>query len=248
MTSEPSILSKVSIIIPAHNESATIEGVVTAARAQEYPNFEVIVVDNASSDDTAAIAEHAGAHVIKESNKGILFAKEAGRRAATGEIIAGLDADCIPPPNWLKKGVSYFTVPNIVAVTGGYMYEDISPFMSGFIKWGFSNVQTRLNAFMQWRKRGAYMTGGNCFIRASALEKIGGFDTAISFLGEDTDTATRLSKIGTVFFAKDLFVRSSGRRFLRTGYLKTYFSYLKSDTAVFRKNKALLDKARTSQT
>ena len=91
---------------------------------------------------------------------------------------------------------------------------------------------------MQWRKRGAYMIGGNCFIRATALEKIGGFDTSISFLGEDTDTATRLSKIGTVFFAKDLFVQSSGRRFLRDGYLKTYLTYLGSDAAVFKRNRA----------
>jgi glycosyltransferase involved in cell wall biosynthesis len=230
---------RVSIIIPAHNEADSIEETVRAARALEYPDFEIIVVDNASDDDTGARAESAGARVIRETKKGILFAKEAGRRAATGEILAGLDADCSPPRDWLKKGVAYFTRPDIVAVTGGYIYYDIPFFMRTLIKWGFSYMQPRLSTFMQWRKRGAYMTGGNCFIRASAMQKIGGFDTSISFLGEDTDTATRLSSIGAVVFAKDLFVRSSGRRFLRDGYLKTYLTYLKSDTAVFEKHRKL---------
>ncbi|MEK7480216.1 MAG: glycosyltransferase family 2 protein [Patescibacteria group bacterium] len=226
---------RVSVIIPAHNESGSVEHTVRAVLGQEYPDFEVIVVDNASTDDTGAVAERLGARVVREPRKGILFAKEAGRRAATGEIIAGLDADCVASPDWIRKGVSYFTKPDIVAVTGGYIYDDISPFMRTFIKWGFSIVQTRLNALMQWRRHGAYMIGGNCFIRAAALEKIGGFDTSIPFLGEDTDTATRLSAIGTVSFAKDLFVRSSGRRFLRDGYIKTYLTYLKSDAAVFKR-------------
>ena len=167
---------RVSIIIPAHNESVLIERAVRAARAQEYPNFEVIVVDNASTDDTGARAEHAAARVVKEPRKGILFAKEAGRHAATGEIFAGLDADCIPPPDWLKKGIACFTSPDIVVVTGGFIYNDISPLMRALIKWGFLVVQTSLNKYMQWRGRGAYMIGGNCFIRMSALERIGGFE------------------------------------------------------------------------
>ena len=164
---------RVSVIIPAHNESGSVEHTVRAVLGQEYPDFEVIVVDNASTDDTGAVAERLGARVVREPRKGILFAKEAGRRAATGEIIAGLDADCVASPDWIRKGVSYFTKPDIVAVTGGYIYDDISPFMRTFIKWGFSIVQTRLNALMQWRRHGAYMIGGNCFIRAAALEKIG---------------------------------------------------------------------------
>ncbi|QQG37977.1 MAG: glycosyltransferase family 2 protein [Candidatus Kaiserbacteria bacterium] len=227
----------VSILIPAHNESGPIEKTVRAARAQKYPDFEVIVIDNASTDDTAARAQEAGARVIREARKGILFAKEAGRKAARGEIIAGLDADCLPPDDWLQRGVSRFTDDTIVAVTGGYEYDDISSFMSGFIKLGFKYWQPYLNAIMQWRRRGAYMIGGNCFVRASALEKIGGYDTSIQFLGEDTDTATRLSKIGKVIFARDLFVRSSGRRFLEHGYLKSYFTYIKSDAEVFRRHR-----------
>src|SRR3989344_7819751 len=88
---------RVAIVIPAHNEGETIGAVVRAALAQEYPDFEVIVVDNASDDDTGAHATQAGARVVREDRKGILFAKEAGRKAATGEILAGLDAECVPP-------------------------------------------------------------------------------------------------------------------------------------------------------
>src|SRR3989338_284158 len=127
---------RVSIVIPAHNEEDKIGSAVKTALVQAYPDFEVIVVDNASDDGTGARAAEAGAHVVREDRKGILFAKEAGRKAATGEILAGLDADCIPPTDWLRRGVVFFEDPHVVAVTGGFDYYDLSPIPRTLIRGG----------------------------------------------------------------------------------------------------------------
>ena len=228
---------RVSIVIPAHNEEDKIGSAVKTALAQAYPDFEVIVVDNASDDGTGARAAEAGAHVVREDRKGILFAKEAGRKAATGEILAGLDADCIPPTDWLRRGVVFFEDPHVVAVTGGFDYYDLSPIPRTLIRWGAMFVHRPISYLLQALGRGAYMIGGNCLIRKSALEKIGGYDTNIRFWGEDTDTATRLSSVGKVVYAKNLFVRSSGRRFLRDGYIKPFLTYVGSDVKVFTRHR-----------
>ncbi len=107
---------KVSIVIPAFNEEGYISEAVQAALNQDYPDFEVIVVDNASTDATAAVASKFPVTVVSEGKKGILHAREAGRRAATGDIIAHVDADCTPAPNWLSTGVANFSDPKVAAV------------------------------------------------------------------------------------------------------------------------------------
>ena len=98
----------VSIIIPARNAGASIGGVVRASRAQRRPGVEVevIVVDDASTDNTAAEARAAGARtlVIPASGAGNpAAARNLGARAARGEILVFLDADCVPADGWLRS-------------------------------------------------------------------------------------------------------------------------------------------------
>src|SRR6478752_4782789 len=84
---------RLSVVIPAYNEGRSIEAVLGRVMAQ-LPEAEVIVVDDASKDDTAAIAERAGARVVRQAyNKGNGAAVKAGIRAARGEVILLLDAD-----------------------------------------------------------------------------------------------------------------------------------------------------------
>ncbi|MFA6274209.1 MAG: glycosyltransferase family 2 protein [Candidatus Paceibacterota bacterium] len=217
---------KVSVIIPAHNEEKHIAKTLKAVCALDYPNFEVIVIDNASTDKTSKIAKTFPVKVIYEKRKGTLFARERGRLEAEGEIIAGIDADCLPEPDWLKIGISFFKNPKIVSVSGVVDFWDSPTFVRKFLIFGQKYIIVANNEIMQFLKVGGNLFGANNFIRASALEKIGGFDTRILFHGDDTNTAKRLSKVGKIIFTNKIILKTSYRRWEDKGFFSTLLIYL----------------------
>ncbi len=94
---------RLSVIVPAKNEAATISDIVTAARS-EFPDAEIIVVDDGSTDTTAAAAREAGAIIVSHPESlGNGAAVKAGARAATGEVLAFLDADGQHDPRDISK-------------------------------------------------------------------------------------------------------------------------------------------------
>jgi cellulose synthase/poly-beta-1,6-N-acetylglucosamine synthase-like glycosyltransferase len=220
---------KASIVVPAYNEENVISETLRHLLAQDYPNFEIIVVNNASKDRTHEVAaSFPGVRVVDESRKGLLWAREAGRQAATGDIIVNIDADCLPEKDWLSHGISYFENPKYVAVSGPYDYFD-----GGFF---FRNTSLLLQKNVYWFvskivqlpfiKQGAILIGGNNFIRAEALKKAGGYDTSITFYGEDTNTAKRVSKFGYVLFNRSVVMKTSARRFIEEGKINITVKYL----------------------
>ena len=94
---------KVSVIIPAYNEEKSLGQTLDAVMVSDYHDFEIIVSDNGSVDKTSEIARSKGVKVVSEKRKGTLWAREAGRKAATGEILVFLDADCLPEKTWLSN-------------------------------------------------------------------------------------------------------------------------------------------------
>lgn len=96
-------MATISVIIPALNDAVLLRGCLEALAAQTRQADEIIVVDNGSTDDTAAVASAAGARVILEPAKGIFSATAAGFDAATGDVLARLDADSRPMPGWLER-------------------------------------------------------------------------------------------------------------------------------------------------
>lgn len=218
---------KVSVVIPAYNEEHVISPTLHAVLAEDYPNFEVIVIDNASTDRTGEVARAFPVKVILEPKKGLLSARERGRKEATGEIIVNIDADCLPEKDWLSRGVALFTHPSIVAVTGPYNYYDGGKFFSTVSLLLQKNAYYALNLFIQlpYIKQGAILIGGNNFIRADILEKAGGYNTSILFYGEDTNTAKRVSRHGKVIFSRDVVMKTSARRFKQEGTIRITLKY-----------------------
>ena len=218
---------KISVVIPAHNEEKNIAATIRAVLAQDYPDFEIIVVNNASTDSTSKIVEALPVRLVHESRKGLLWARERGRIEATGDIIANIDADCLPDPHWLARGASHFDRADVVAVTGPYDYHD-----GGFIFRSSSLLTQKLlygpvNAIFQLPiiRKGALLIGGNNLIKADALRKAGGYDTSITFYGEDTNTAKRVSKHGRVIFSRKVVMKTSARRFKDEGTLNIMTKY-----------------------
>jgi glycosyltransferase involved in cell wall biosynthesis len=96
-------MTTISVVIPSWNDAVFLQTCLVALAGQTRPADEIVVVDNASTDATAAVALAAGARVIHEPLHGIWPAAAAGYDAATGDIIARLDADSIPPADWLAQ-------------------------------------------------------------------------------------------------------------------------------------------------
>lgn len=233
-------MPKVSLVIPAFNEEKYIEKTLQAVLNQDYTDFELIVVDNGSTDRTREIVgKFPQVKLLSEAKKGPNAARETGRKHATGEIIGTLDADTILPKHWVGRGVSYFKKNRIVAVTGPYDFYDgglVFRVTASIVQIIFFSLAHMVNQYIL--KKGAIVTGGNVLIRAHTLENIGGFNTDISFYGDDTDTAMRLFRLGEIIYSPALIVKSSARRFKGMGHIQTFWIYIQNHFLMLRKKKA----------
>jgi glycosyltransferase involved in cell wall biosynthesis len=118
---------RISLVIPAYNEEGHLAACLRAALAQIEPFHEIIVVDNNSFDNTAAIvAQFPEVILLQESHQGVVFARERGFVASTGSIIARIDADTRLPKDWSRKVRTIFTDTSISAVTGSMEYYEIA--------------------------------------------------------------------------------------------------------------------------
>ena len=221
---------KFSVVIPAFNEAPNITRSIRALQSQNIlrSDFEIIVVDNNSQDETFSVATSAGADkVIKEPTRGTNPARQCGFKESSGEIIAFLDADSEPPPNWLEKIEKNLLIKGVAAVSG--------PFDYGFA--GFKNLLDKIYTgkilpgipfvlkFIFGKKAGVII-GGNFAVWRSTLEKIGGLPSLV-FWGEDATTAMLISrKVGKVVFDPELKVKSSPRRFEKSGFLQLNVKYI----------------------
>lgn len=96
---------RVSVVIPVRDDAGHLDRCLRALAVQTSPPWEVVVVDNGSTDDTPAVARAHGARVVPQPRVGIPVAAATGYDAARGEVIARLDADSVPPPDWVARVV-----------------------------------------------------------------------------------------------------------------------------------------------
>src|SRR4029077_10931511 len=140
---------------------------------QELKDFELIVVDNGSTDETPVIAKKLGARVIGENRRGVAHARQAGFLISKGGIIATTDADTVVPPDWLSRIVREFREDtNLVAVGGLYRFYSGPP----LVRVLFSRV-----AYPLWRidrsiTGGVELAGCNLAVTREAFLKVGGFN------------------------------------------------------------------------
>jgi glycosyltransferase involved in cell wall biosynthesis len=114
----------ISVVIPVKDDGILLRECLLALHAQSRPADEVIVVDNGSVDDSASIAAGMGARVVTRVGGGIPAASAAGYDATRGDVIARLDADCIPSAGWLARIARDFEEESLVAVTGPARFID----------------------------------------------------------------------------------------------------------------------------
>jgi glycosyltransferase involved in cell wall biosynthesis len=216
---------RLSFVVPAYNEEAYLPACLESILAQTGElgdAVEIIVVNNASSDRTREVAlSYAGVRVVDEPRKGLTFARQAGFVASTGELIANVDSDSRLTEGWVAKVLAEFAAePKLVSLSGPFIYYDMSPSQRVSVR-VFYLIAYLVYAVNRWVLRaGSMVQGGNFVLRRRALEQIGGFNTAISFYGEDTDIARRMNQVGKVKFTFELKMFSSARRLKKEGMLR----------------------------
>jgi glycosyltransferase involved in cell wall biosynthesis len=219
----PSSAMKISLIIPAYNEEQLIGSCLQSVAKHGVDQFsEIIVIDNASSDRTAEIAgSFPGVRVVRETRKGLSYARQRGLETATGDLLAFVDADTRLPAGWAHMVQEEFgRSSEIVCFSGRYSYYDGSFFLRTLL-----NIFWWLSAPLAYQLVGYMVVGGNFVARRTALEVIGGFDLKILFYGEDTDIARRLSSTGRVVFRMRFHNSTSTRRFVKEGLIVTSARY-----------------------
>jgi glycosyltransferase involved in cell wall biosynthesis len=214
---------RISLVIPAYNEEAYLGGCLDSVLASGGRFHEIIVIDNASTDRTAAVAAaRPGVRVVYEAQKGLLSARQRGYREATGEVVAYVDADTRMPAGWYDRVADVFsTRPDVVSLSGPARYWDATPWQRAFLA-----VLWRISAPVGYRLVGYMIYGAHFAVRRSALDAIGGFSRTIEFYGEDTDLARRLSRHGKVMFDMGFYILSSARRFATEGMFRTNVVYV----------------------
>ena len=117
---------QISVVVPAYNEEKYLPACLASLGRQTFRNFEVIVVDNNSTDRTSEIAKSFRVRLVKEKIQGMIPARERGFEVAKSEIIARTDADTVVPENWLSQIYEIFSKqPDIVALTGSHEFPDL---------------------------------------------------------------------------------------------------------------------------
>jgi len=226
-TAHPEGASLVSVVIPAHNEELYLFSCLESIRSQDYAGeYEVIVVDNASTDNTAQIARDWGARVAYESRRSPACARQKGAEVARGRIIAFIDADTRAPSHWLSTIVWRFLCdPETVVVSGPYAYNDAGR-IARIASYGnfISIIIDQL--FRKAFDKGSAVWGCNFAVRRSSLMKVGGFDTSIKFYGEEYELSLRLRNAGKGGVMPRLFVLTSARRLKRIGVVNQYWNWV----------------------
>lgn len=206
---------KISIVIPVYNEADALGGCLESIARQSIRPHEVIVVDNNSSDDTAEIAGNFPfVTLLREPRQGVVHARSRGFDAATGDIIARIDADTILPEDWLANVRQVFKDPAIDAVSGVALYYNVAA--AGL----FNAIDLFFRRRLSWQLGDrVYLWGANMAIRRQAWRRARPALCERSGMHEDYDIAIHLQELGgTVVFDERLRARVSSRR-IDVGYL-----------------------------
>jgi glycosyltransferase involved in cell wall biosynthesis len=186
----------VSVVICARNAEKYVKNCIESILNQTFEDFEIIIVDDASTDQTENLIRGFDDQRIRyfrnEEWFGIAKSRNRGLIHAAGKYIFFTDADCVVAKNWIEEGLKYLEDADCVGVEGKILYvsEHYAPTYSDHV--------------MENRNGGHFMTG-NVAYKKSVVKGVGGFDERISYLA-DRDFALRIMKQGKICFNKDMVV------------------------------------------
>jgi GT2 family glycosyltransferase len=189
--SEP-LWPKVSVVVALYNASKTLDECLASVAKLDYPDYEVVVVNDGSTDGSQAIIDRYPFRSITSPNRGISAARNLGLQAATGEIVAYIDSDAYADPDWLRCLVRTFAESGAVGVGGPNL---VPPSDSWQAKCVFRSPGGPTQVMLD-DTSAEHIPGCNMAFRKSALDEIGGFDPVFTAAGDDVDVCWRLLERG----------------------------------------------------
>jgi glycosyltransferase involved in cell wall biosynthesis len=210
-------LPKVSIVVCSYNGARTLHDCMTSLQDLHYPDYEIILVDDGSQDDTQEIMQaFPRVRNIKQKNRGLSVARNVGIAAAVGDVVAFTDSDCMADRDWLYFLVQTLLSSNFAAVGG----PNISPPATDWIQATVGAAPGSPSHVLLTDTIAEHVPGCNMAYHKWALEMIGGFDPEYRKAGDDVDVCWRLMQSGYQIGFSPAAVVWHYRRF----EVRTYFS------------------------
>ena len=178
-----------SIIIPAKNEAANIGACLDSIAWLDYDKalFEVLVIDNGSTDDTVALAKARGATVYQQPNLTISALRNFGAAQSLGRVLAFIDADCTVAGSWLSEAARYLDTTDIAC----FGSPPVVPEKATWVQQAWFNVRRKTPGVGET----AWLESMNMFIPTNIFKDIGGFNESLVTC-EDYDLSLRLGAVG----------------------------------------------------
>ena len=213
---------KVSVIVCSYNGAKTLDRCLESLKRIEYPNYEVILVDDGSTDSTQEIAaRHTWIRNIRQENSGLSAARNVGARAATGEVLAYTDSDCMADPEWLYFLVGTLLGGNYAGVGG----PNISPPAENWIQACVAAAPGGPNHVLLTDVVAEHIPGCNMAFYKWAFEQVGGFDPEYRKAGDDVDFCWRLQQAGQIIAFSPSAIVWHYRRFTLGAFRKQQMGY-----------------------
>jgi peptidoglycan-N-acetylglucosamine deacetylase len=206
----------ISIVIPAYNEEERISRCLESLLKQDFTGvFEIILVDNGSTDKTAQIAREKGVRVIACTPKGVVFARQAGAEAAGGEIIVQTDADTFYPEGWLSRIQERFDKHRqAVAIVGTFIYQN-PPWWARY-EYFLRALGNILSSLIFGRLY--VVSGANLAFYKKSFIQIGGYRPG-AYSSDQIDITARLNRVGKIIYDRKSYCLTSARSVTKPWYV-----------------------------
>jgi glycosyltransferase involved in cell wall biosynthesis len=184
---------RVSVVVCAYNADRTIDACLAALEHLRYPDYEVIVVNDGSTDRTLVIAEsYPYCRIVSQENLGLSVARNVGAVAAAGEIVAYTDSDCVADPDWLNYLVATMERGGLVACGG----PNFPPPEDSLVPEAVAVSPGAPCHVLLDDQIAEHIAGCNMAFRRDVLLGLGGFDAIFRAAGDDVDICWRLQDAG----------------------------------------------------
>jgi O-antigen biosynthesis protein len=226
---------RVSVVVCAYNAERTMEKCLASLEHLNYPDYEVIVVNDGSRDRTLAISEsYPYCRIVSQENKGLSVARNVGAEAASGEIVAYTDSDCVADPDWLNYLVGTMETKGLVACGG----PNFPPAEEELVPEAVAVSPGAPCHVLLDDEIAEHIAGCNMAFRRDVLLSIGGFDPIFRAAGDDVDLCWRLQDAGhAIGYSDAAFVWHFRRNTVRA-YIGQQKGYGKAEALAFAKHPA----------